>query len=114
MTGHAARKAAIDAYKNREPKRGIFCIRCVPTGRRWVGAAPDLDAVRNQQWFLLSHGSHRNHDLQAAWQSLGEQAFEFVILETLDKDVEPTRVNDLLKQGKELWADEYGAETLLR
>jgi hypothetical protein len=114
MTDQASRKDLIHTYKNRVQKRGVFCVRCVATGQQWVGAVPDLDAARNQQWFLLRNGSHRNLDLQTAWKTHGEQAFEFEMLETLDKDVEPSRVNDLLKQGLQLWADERGAQALLR
>jgi hypothetical protein len=114
MSGQVNRKDLIRTYKERVQKRGVFCVRCVATGQQWVGAVPDLDAARNQQWFLLRQGTHRNPDIQTAWNTHGEQVFEFEILETLDKDVEPSRVNDLLKQALQLWADERGAQTLLR
>jgi hypothetical protein len=109
-----ARRRAIDEYKQRKPRRGIFVIRCAPTGQAWVGAAPDLDAARNGAWFTLRTGAHRNAALQAEWRAHGEADFSFEVLEELDEDVSPLLVKDLLEQKKLEWAAREGAETLLR
>ncbi len=109
-----ARKRAIDEYKQRKPRCGIFAIRCASTGHAWVGAVPDLDAARNGSWFTLRTGSHRNAALQAEWRAHGEADFTFAVLEELDEDVSPLLVKDLLEQKKLEWANREGAQTLLR
>jgi hypothetical protein len=113
MSSNESRKDAIQRYKNRIPPRGAFAVRCAPTGQVWVGASANLDGARNGLWFALRHGSQTDRDLQAAWTACGEAAFRFEVLETLDSDVSPMRVGDLLKQKKGEWAQRLGASTLL-
>jgi hypothetical protein len=109
-----ARRQAIDEYRNRKPRRGVFAVRCLATGRAWVGAAPDLDAARNGAWFTLRTGSHRQPDLQAEWRAHGEDQFRFEVLEELDGDIFPLLLSDALNQKKAEWAQREGATTLLR
>lgn len=74
-------------YKERKaPPRGVFAVRCAPTGETWVSASPNLDAQQNQTWFGLRLGSHPNRALQAAWTAQGEAAFSYEVLETLPED----------------------------
>jgi len=109
----AARKTAIDEYKNRKPHRGVFAVRCSATRHVWVGASPNLEAARNGAWFTLRAGSHRDAALQAEWREHGEASFRYDILEELDDDVLPMAVPDLLKQKKREWALKEQARTLL-
>lgn len=107
------RQAARDAVKDRPVRRGLYAVRCTATGGTWVGASPNLDAARNGAWFALRTGAHRDRGLQASWQAHGEAAHVFETLETLDDDVHPTRVHDLLKLGREAWVARLGAGLLL-
>lgn len=113
MTSRQARKDAIAEFKQRDPSRGVFAVRCAPTGRVWVGASPNLDAARNSTWFMLRAGSHRERALQDDWNAHGEAAFQFEILETLDPDLLPMSVADALKAKKQEWAARLSAPTLL-
>ena len=110
----AARKQAIDDFKNRKVHRGVFAIRCDGVAQVWVGASPDLGAAKNGQWFILRMGSHKDRPLQEAWRQHGEAAFRFEILEELDEDVSPMLVRNLLEEKKQEWAAKEGARTLLR
>ena len=106
------KKEAIRKFKERKPLRGAFAVRCRATGHVWVGAFPDLYAMQNRHWFSLRMGGHRDPQLQQEWNTHGEQAFEFEVLEKLDEDVSPMAISDLLKEKKLSWAAKLGARTL--
>jgi hypothetical protein len=109
----STRKRAIREYKERQPARGAFAVRCLATNRVWVGASTNLDAARNGTWFLLRYGQHRDRGLQAEWNAHGESAFRYDVLETVDADASPFGIGDLLKEKKRHWAGRLGAQTLL-
>jgi hypothetical protein len=107
MLSSEERKAAIKSYKDRKPRPGIYGVRLKAAGRCWVGSSPNLDTTKNGLWGTLNTGRHLDRSLQAEWTRLGEEAFEFVILETLKEDVLPLAVKDLLKEKKRLWAEQF-------
>lgn len=109
----ASRKAAIEEFKRRKPRRGVFAVRCDATGRAWVGATPNLEAAHNSLWFMLRLGSHRDAALQSEWRTHGEGAFRYEVLEELDPEILPMSVADTLKQKKQEWALKENAPTLL-
>ena len=106
------RKEAIREYKERKTLRGIFALRCTPTGRVWVGASPNLDAAKNGYWFGLRMGNHLDRTLQAEWTAQGEQSFTYEILEVLDHDVHPLELKDLLKSKQAEWVLKLSAGKL--
>ncbi len=106
MLSAEERKAAIKAYKARKPRPGIYGVRLKATGQCWAGSALNLDTTKNGLWGTLNSGRHLDRSLQAEWTRLGEDAFEFVILETLKEDVLPLAVKDLLKEKKRLWVEQ--------
>jgi group I intron endonuclease len=79
---------------------GVYQIRCIPTGKVYVGSAVNL----RDRWYRhcksLAGGKHRNRYLQSAWDKYGEQSFEFEILEYVD-------VSHLLHVEQE-WIDSTG------
>jgi hypothetical protein len=107
------RKEMIRKYKARKAQRGAFAVRCKATGSVWVGASPSLGSVQNSVWVGLRHGGYHDKTLQAEWNTHGDGAFEYEILEKLDEDVHPLAVQDLLKEKKAQWADRLGARMLL-
>lgn len=107
------RKEAINEYKARKIPRGAFAVRCTVTGQVWVGTSPNLDASKNGLWFGLRHASHRDQELQTAWNTHGEAAFQYEILELLKDDVSPLALRDLLKEKKLHWTKKFGATALL-
>jgi GIY-YIG catalytic domain-containing protein len=63
---------------------GVYQIRCVPTGKIYVGSAVDLRKRWEQHRRSLRKGEHGNRYLQAAWSKYGEENFAFEILEFVD------------------------------
>jgi hypothetical protein len=80
------KKAAAAAYKERKIIAGIYAVRCVPTGQRWVGRAPDLSTVQSRLWFTLRQGNNPHRTLQAAWREHGADGFIFEEVERLDEE----------------------------
>jgi len=107
------RKKAIEEYRNRPVHRGVFAVRCLATGRAWVGAAPDLDAAKNGAWFTLRTGSHRDAALQTEWRAHGEDQFRFDVLEEIDPETPQLLLSDVFKAKKAEWARREGALLLL-
>lgn len=100
MNAEVDRKQAIRDYKMRKVSRGVFAVRCTVTSHLWVDSSPNLDGVKNSTWFQLNAGNHCDKTLQNEWNTHGDNAFQFEILEALDEDVIPLAVNDLLKEKK--------------
>lgn len=65
---------------------GIYCIRCVPTGKVYVGQASRLRVRWNHHRRRLILGKHRNKPLQNAWNKYGPDAFDFEVLEEVEAE----------------------------
>lgn len=107
------RKEAIRKFKEQKTARGAYVISCTPSGKKWVGASPNLTAARNSSWFSLGNKSHIDKTLQAEWNAHGEAAFLFQVLETLGEDVAALNLRDELKAINAKWAAQLSARTLL-
>jgi hypothetical protein len=104
------RKEAIAEYKNRKTPRGTYAVRFADEGPAWVDATPDLDAARNSTLAALRMGAHRNKELQAEWNTRGEAAFRYEVLEKLEDDLAPMAWKDLLKDKKKEWVARLNAQ----
>lgn len=60
---------------------GIYQIRCIPSGKLYIGSAVNLRTRWNQHRSYLRRNAHNNPVLQHAWNSHGEEAFEFTVIE---------------------------------
>lgn len=74
------------AYKQTKQPMGVYRIRNSQNDKVYIGFATDLEARFNRQKSELKFGSHRNRELQKIWNSFGESAFEFEILDVLDHE----------------------------
>lgn len=63
---------------------GIYQIRCIPSGKIYVGSAVNLQERWRHHKSALRHNRHVNAYLQAAWEKHGENNFEFVVLEIVN------------------------------
>jgi hypothetical protein len=108
MQSKLDRKEAIRKFKERKPLLGAFAVRCTANGRIWVGTSRNLEATKNGFWFSLRIRRHIDPSLQGEWNVHGEPAFEYEILETLDDDLHPLAVADLLKEKKNHWVSQLG------
>ena len=102
------RKAAIAAYTKRAAPAGIYALTSAKAGRRWVGHAPDLDAMPNRLWFTLRLGSHRSADLQATYNQFGQDVIAIEIVERFEDDARPEGA--ALKERLAFWRDRIGAQ----
>ena len=100
------RKALIREYKESRRPMGVYCVRNTVTGRSLVGASVDLPAMLNRHRAELRLNAHSNRALQADWNELGPEAFEFEILDTLQspdrRDYDP---RDDLRVLEALWLE---------
>lgn len=103
------RKAAVTAWKERKSAPGIYAIRCVPSGERWMGQAADLATVQNRHWFALRMGSHTNRALQAAWAQHGADTLVFEVVKRLVDEEDATVQASRLRNALRRWRDETGA-----
>lgn len=109
----ASRKAAIRAYKEIKPARGIFLVRCTATKSLWVDSAMDLRAAENRLWSSLPSGDpHIEKTIFAEFQTHGREAFAFEILEKFKDDIGPVALRDLLKERKRHWLTQTSARPL--
>lgn len=79
---------------------GVYQIRCLPTGKVYIGSAVNLGRRWQQHRSSLRRGEHGNPYLQQAWMKYGEDQFEFSVLECVERD------NLLLKE--QFWIDQTG------
>jgi hypothetical protein len=112
MPAKEDRKEAIRRFKEQKPVAGIYAVRCAVTGSVWVGATLNLEATRNRCWFSLRNGLSLDRPLQDEWNAHGEPAFEYEILDRLEKDLHPLEVDDLLKKKVRDWAARFGTPPL--
>jgi hypothetical protein len=110
----SSRREAIRDYKERAVSRGVFAVRCAPTGQVWVAASRNLDQQQNSIWFGLKAGGYVNREVQAAWNAHGEPAMTYEVLETFDdEDMSPVGRADLAKARAAHWREALGARKLV-
>jgi hypothetical protein len=107
-----SRKAAVAAYKEREPAFGIYAVICNATGQAWVGSSRHVDTRRNGLWFALRLGTSPHASLQAAWKQHGEVEFRFEELDRLRPDFPQLSRLDELKARQALWLARLQASPL--
>jgi hypothetical protein len=58
----------------------IYAIVNTQTGRAYIGVAPSFTTRRSAHIRCLNEQRHANRDLQADWNALGPDAFQFVVI----------------------------------
>lgn len=106
------RRAAVAAYKEREPAWGVYAVLCTATGEAWVGCSSHVDTRRNGLWFELRLGTSRYASLQATWKEHGEQQFRFEELDRLRPDFPRLSRTDELQKRATLWRKRLRAAPL--
>jgi hypothetical protein len=71
-------------YKDSSRPLGVFLIRNATNNKVFLASGLDLNGTINRHRYQLSHGSHFNQQLQADWNDLGTDKFEFEIVEQLE------------------------------
>ncbi len=109
---NSRKKELARAYKEQKPTPGIFAVRCTATGAVWVAKAPDLGKRQAGLWFQLGMGGFPGKSLQEAWNTHGEAAFAFEILEEVTDDND-LLIPALLKEREAHWRKELNAAALI-
>jgi group I intron endonuclease len=92
------------AYKEAKQTMGVYRIRNLQDDKVYIGFAADLEARLNRHRAELKFGSHRNKELQELWNSFGESAFEFEILDILDREENTqTSADEELRVLADMW-----------
>lgn len=63
---------------------GVFQIRNLANEKVFIGKSKNLDGIFNRIRFQLNANSHNQKDLQADWNELDAEKFEFEVLEELE------------------------------
>jgi hypothetical protein len=104
------RKARIREYKETLRQAGVFRVRNTATGKSLVGSTANMPATLNRHRFQLERGSHPSRELQADWNALGADAFEFEVLDQLKPSEKPDYdATEDLRVLKELWIEKLMA-----
>jgi hypothetical protein len=83
------RKDAVRKYKETPRTMGVFVIRNTSSGKAFIGSSTDAPARLNRHRSTLKFGAHPSRELQQDWESLGADAFEFTVVDTLKPSDEP-------------------------
>lgn len=79
---------------------GIYAIRCLVSGRVYIGSSQDICKRFQAHRTLLRSGKHHCIGLQRAWNKHGELSFVVDVLEITDKGV--------LLEREQVWFDTIG------
>ncbi len=100
------RKEMIREYKERAKPAGIFQIKNTVNGKILLGSSLNLEGPLNSHRFLLTTGTHKNKALQKDWDTYGQEAFVFEILDTVTVKDEPGfDVSGELALLEEIWSE---------
>jgi hypothetical protein len=80
----ADRKELLRRYKETPRPAGVFAVRNTAEGKALVGSSVNLPGMLNRQRFQLEAGGCPIRTMQADWDRLGESAFTFEVLDTLE------------------------------
>jgi hypothetical protein len=82
--GMDRRKELKEQYKQRTIVMGVFQIKNTVNGRVFLGSSLNMHGMLDRHKFQLTMNSHVCEDLQKDWKAMGESAFLFEVLETLE------------------------------
>jgi hypothetical protein len=109
--------AAKREYKEAKRPMGVYRIRSGGNGRNYVGFSTNALARMNRHKAELGFRSERCEELQEDWDSFGEAAFQFEVLDELDQDPDSrsSPVDDL-RVLADMWVSklEQAGESVIR
>lgn len=87
---------------------GIYKIALRSTDKCYVGSSANLERRKTYHLYHLRKGDHHSPYLQNAWNVYGEEAFEFVVLET-HSALTLQDLKETLKHSEQWWMDRLGS-----
>lgn len=64
---------------------GVYEIRCIHNGRRYIGSAANFSSRWRLHYTQLETGTHHSRHLQRSWNKYGESGFVFRVVEQCDR-----------------------------
>jgi len=110
------KKKLLMEYKYRKPEMGIIAIKCIVTGKDYIGYANDTKAAINGNQFKLEAGMHPNKSLQSEWNNHSKSKFYMQVLEVLSYDEKDESKADYSKELESLrdkWINEMENSEIL-
>jgi hypothetical protein len=102
------KKKLRNEYKNTIHPKGIFILRNNQNGRVFLGSSLNLNGIYGKNKLVLSMGGHLNKQLQNDWNTYGENAFTYEVLETLEiQEDKSYNYDEDLKILEMLWLDKF-------
>jgi hypothetical protein len=102
------RRKAKQIYRNVIHEKGVFAIRNTKNGKVFLGGSLNLYNFADRYKFRLNSGNPFNERLQKDWNTFGEEAFAFEILEKLKlKDDFNYNYDEDLKILELIWVDKF-------
>jgi len=80
---------------------GVYAVRNTLNGMAYIGSSLNIEQRLQAHRSNLRRGAGCNRQLSTAWQAVGEERFEFVILETTVED------DWILTTAEQKWLDTY-------
>ena len=100
------KKEIIKQYKQTIQPMGIYQIKNIRNGKKFIGSAKDLRGIINSNKFRLQNGFHSNKEMQTEFNNMGENSFSFDILDYLQpKDDMNYDYTEDLKTLEEMWLE---------
>lgn len=79
---------------------GVYMIRCLATGKVYIGSSENVANRLDKHIYLLRRGCHHSRRLQRAWDKYGPQAFD---CDLVDPVYDLTR----LREAEQFWINRY-------
>ena len=99
------------AYKHTKRLMGVYGIKNSQNNEVLIGFSTDVPARFNRHKAELRFGNHQNRGLQKIWDSFGELAIEFEVLDTLEHDENvQASPNEELQVLAEMWRQKLEKE----
>ena len=100
------RKELKKQYAQTVQPMGVYQVKNKINGKLFVDCGLNLNGKMNRCKFQLIHGSHMNKSLQADFSELGEENFEFKILDLLEpKEDIKADYSEELKMLEAMWVE---------
>lgn len=103
---------------NLTPLSGVYEIKCIATGRSYIGQSVDVISRFRVHIADLRNNRHRRRRMQEDWNKHGESSFLFCLIEECEPDCiklqsrERFCIFDRYSSGAELYLSPIGLKTL--